>query len=132
MVTTMTLDELERHLELGEQWGYKKETDSSDYLGWVLLSKRQPSPLWERKAYANEEVYLQAKERADRLKKTPYHLRVIELRRDVHESGEYESTEDYRLNENHYCSSLTEAVRLIKNLGFQLENIKWRGELDAP
>ena len=38
----ITRDELDKRLDYGEQWGLRKETDSPDYLGWILLSKRRP------------------------------------------------------------------------------------------
>ena len=37
----MNLDELEKHLDKGEQWGVRKATDSPDYLGWILIRKKK-------------------------------------------------------------------------------------------
>ena len=43
---------------------------------------------------------------AAELKARPFHVSIRELNRAVHESGEYESTEDYRVRDNHYFATL--------------------------
>jgi hypothetical protein len=128
----MTFEELEKCLERGEQWGFRKETDSPDYLGWILITKRKPPFVWKKEAYDNEELYFKVKGESERLAKAPYHVRVIELRRDVHESDAYEENDDYRLNDNRYFASLAEVEEFIKTFGYDFDSIKWRGELDAP
>jgi hypothetical protein len=40
-------EELERSLNGEERWGFRKETDDPEYLGWILLSKRKSPTVWE-------------------------------------------------------------------------------------
>ena len=62
----------------------------------------------------------------------PYHVSIRELRRDVHESGEYEDTGDYRLIENFYVSSLEEVQTILDKYDLSLEEAKLSADLDAP
>lgn len=124
--------ELETKLEAGQQWGFKKATDDPNYLGWILISKRKISAPEPKESYYFEESYFMHLREFERLSKTPYHIMVKELRRDVHESGAYEDGSDYRQLDNYYFSTLDEAERFIEELGYSFENIKWRAELDAP
>ena len=55
----------------------------------------------------------------------PYHVSIRELRRDVHESGEYEDTGDYRLIENFYVSSLEEVQTILDKYDLSLEEAKY-------
>jgi hypothetical protein len=128
----MNLEELETHLDKGEQWGIRKETDSHDYLGWILITKRRPPTIWPRNTYDDPNLYSSLMDLANEIIEKPYHMQVLELRRDVHESGEYENTEDYRQNENYYFETLGEAERMVERLGYSIKEIKFRGELDAP
>jgi hypothetical protein len=128
----MNLDELEEHLDKGEQWGVRKVTDSPDYLGWILIAKRRPPSIWPRNTYSDPALYSRLTDQARDISEKPYHVRVIELRRDVHESGKYESTDDYRQNENYYFETLNEVERIIEQLGSSIKDIKFRSELDAP
>ena len=128
----MNLDELEKHLDKGEQWGVRKATDSTDYLGWMLIAKRKPPTVWPRNTYSDPSLYSRLTDLARDISEKPYHVRVIELRRDVHESDKYERAEDYRQNDNYYFETLNEVEKLFEQLGSGLNDIKFRGELDAP
>jgi hypothetical protein len=57
---------------------------------------------------------------------------VLELNKEVHERGNYETNEDYRVNENHYFVDLQEVADFVQELGYELTSIRWRSELDAP
>jgi hypothetical protein len=124
--------DLEKRLDYGEQWGFIKNTDSPDYLGWVLITKRKPKPVTPIDPEQDRERYLKWVQRTEALRKQPYSVLILELRRDVHESGQYESTEDYRTREYYLFASLEEVVEFLHKLGYSLENIKHRSELDAP
>ncbi|MEM8642207.1 MAG: hypothetical protein AAGG51_25845 [Cyanobacteria bacterium P01_G01_bin.54] len=82
----MNFEDLEKKLDRGEQWGFRKVVDHPEYLGWILLSKEQPPIVFPKETYEIEKVYDSLVELAEKLKKTPYHVRVCELRREVHES----------------------------------------------
>ncbi len=42
--------ELEAKLEAGQEWGFRKETNHPNYLGWILISKRNPLLFIQRRA----------------------------------------------------------------------------------
>jgi hypothetical protein len=128
----MKLFELEKHLCRGEQWGFRKPTNSPEYLGWVLIAKRQLPTVWAKAAYDNDQSYSRAVEKHNDAQKTPYHVRVLELRRDIHESEGYESREDYRVSENYYFETLGEVKEFVESCGLTLEKVQSRSALDAP
>lgn len=127
----MNRDELRKKLDSGESWGFIKKTDSDDYLGWILIAKLQPIIIYEKKAYSEEHYAYLIKKQEER-KKHPYFVRIIELRKDVHESGVYETSEDYRQNDIYDFSTFDEVEQFIIKLGYVFKNIKDRWELDAP
>ena len=124
--------ELENRLEYGEQWGFIKPTDSADYLGWVLLSKRKPAAVTPLDPVQDYDRFVKWSNEVESLRQRPYLVKVLELDRAVHESGEYESTEDYRVIESHHFATLAEAESFIRELGNSFADIKNRLELDAP
>ena len=126
----MTREDLERYLERGESLGFKKETGADDYLGWILLSKRQPDDRYLILLAPGEEPEFVKQQELIRQK--PYQILVQELRKDVHESDRYETNEDYRINESLYFASLDEVEAFVQNYGYTLKEIQWRADLDAP
>jgi len=126
----MTRENLERYLERGESLGFQKETSTDDYLGWILLSKRQPDERYLTPLTHGEEPELVKQQKLIRQK--PYQILIQELRRDVHESDKYETNEDYRINESFYFADLDEVEAFVQNYGHTLKDIKWRVDLDAP
>lgn len=128
----ITLAELERALDRGEQWGFRKETNDQDFLGWILISKRHPPILWPSDEKEHPIRYQRIKAERERLLKTPYHVKILELSRTVHESGDYENAADYRLIENLYFSTIHDVTAFVQSLGYELSHILPRREIDAP
>ena len=129
----MKVAEVKKKLDNGEQWGFVKETDSEEYLGWILINKMLPMRLAPQKeSYENEESYSLVMKRYNQSLNQPYHILIYELKRDVHQRGDYETGDDVRLNENHYFASIEELEKFINELGYNFENIKHRLEIDAP
>ncbi len=126
----MRREDLERFLENGNHLGFKKQTDSDEYLGWIILRKDKPYDRLLSLLTSGEEPEFVAKQNLIRSK--PYRVVVSELRRDVYESGRYETNEDYRMNEQHIFSNLDEVEGFVQRYGHILENIKWRMEIEAP
>lgn len=55
----MNKSELDKKFNNGEQWGFIKETDDRDYLGWILISKRPKFKFTpKREDYSVEDLYL--------------------------------------------------------------------------
>jgi hypothetical protein len=50
----------------------------------------------------------------------------------VHESGEYETNEDYRLNEVHRFEDLNDVAAFLQDLNFSLDCLQNSKEIDAP
>jgi hypothetical protein len=128
----MNKTELEKKLERGEQWGFRMKLNTPECLGWILISKQKPYAAYPRDAFTHEELYQHHVKGAARVKETPYHVLIIEILREAHESEKYEDEEDYRRRDNYYFSTLDDVEKLVEELGYKLEDIKWRAELDAP
>ena len=123
--------DLDRHLEAGQRWGFIKETGDPEYLGWVLLRKRKPRPVTAFDP-REPERYAQFLSRRDEILRQPYYIHVVELKRDVYERGDYETSEDQRNKENHYFADLEEAVAFLNQRGYSLDKIRPAVEIDAP
>ena len=126
----MRREDLERYLDRSDELGFVKETTDPDYLGWILLSKRRAHDRYLSLLAPGEDP--EFVERQEALRRRPYQVRVIELRRDVHESDRYETNDDYRVNEVHRFASLDEVEDFIRQFGHTLTAIRWRADIDAP
>lgn len=126
----MKRDDLERYLERGNQLGFIKQTDDDNFLGWILLDKQKPNERYEKLLSAGEETKFVAQQ--EMVRRKPYRLAVLELRRDVHESSKYETNEDYKINQRHNFATLDEVEQFLQQYSHTLESIKWRAELNAP
>jgi hypothetical protein len=131
-VESMDRIELEAKLEAGQEWGFRKETGHPNDLGWILISKRKPPTIYAKESYRFEDSYWMRLRDFEKLSKAPYHVKVKELRRDVHENGDYEKPSDLRQLDNYYFSTLAEVEKIVEKLGYSFEQIKRRAELDAP
>jgi hypothetical protein len=126
----MKREDLERYLERGDLLGFEKQTDSPEYLGWVLLNKLRPHDRYLSLLAPGEEPGFVAEQ--ERIRRNPYHISVVELRREAYESEGYETDEDYRLNEHYDFPNLDEVETFVRKYGHTLENIKWGSEIGAP
>ncbi|MBD2300627.1 hypothetical protein [Nostoc sp. FACHB-190] len=125
--------ELNKKLNNGEQWGFKKDTNDPEYLGWILINKLPKLSFTPKKEdYLEEYLYLIKVREAEKREKTPYHVIIKELRRDVHESGKYETGDDIRQKDNYYFSCIDDVEKFMHELGYSFDNIKHRVEIDAP
>jgi len=128
----MNIGDLSKHLNNGERWGFRTNPDSLDYLGWVLISKRTPPVIYPYHFSQSIERHERLVKEAAELKACPFHVSVLELNRTVHESGVYESTEDYRVRDNHYFATLEEALMFFESQHLNLKDIKSGFDIDAP
>ena len=126
----MKPEDLERYLERGDTLGFRKETGTDEYSGWILLSKERPDDRYLSFLAPGEEPEYMAKQ--EMIRQKPYQVLVQELRKTVDESERYETNEDYRMNECHRFANLDEVEEFVQGYGELLENIKWRVEIDAP
>lgn len=128
----MNADSLLKRLSNGERWGFRTIPDSPDYFGWVLVFKRTPPVIYPYHASQSIERHERLVKEAIELKARPFHVSVLELNRAVHESGVYESTEDYRVRDNHYFATLEEVLSFFDSQHLKLEDIKSGFDIDAP
>lgn len=122
--------DLERYLERGDLFGFVNQTDSDDYLGWVLLDKLKPDDRYLSLLASGEEP--EFVEKQEFIRQNPFHIRIIEFRRETYEREEYGTNEDYRLMEHHHFSDLDDVKIFVQKFGHTLENIKWNSEINAP
>ncbi|HEX8733859.1 MAG TPA: hypothetical protein VF721_00960 [Pyrinomonadaceae bacterium] len=126
----MRREDLERYLERGDCFGFVKQTNSNDYSGWILLNKLKPNDRYLSLLSPGEEPEFVIEQ--EFIRQNPYHISIVELKREIHESERYETNEDFRLREYYDFSNLDEIEIFLKNLGFILEDIKWSSEINAP
>lgn len=126
----MKREDLERYLERGDVLGFRKQTASEDVLGWILLGKAKPNDRYLALLEEGEEPEFIAEQ--ERYQRTPYHVSVLELKREAYESERYETDEDYLMNECYYFSSLDEVEEFVRRYGYTLANIMWRIEIGLP
>ncbi len=126
----MKREDLERYLERGDHLGFVKQTDSNEYLGWILLNKRKPDNRYLSLLAADEEPEFVAEQ--EFIRQNPFHVLVAEIKREVYENLRYEKRGDRRLDEHYYFPNLDEVEGFVRKFGYTLENIKWVSEIGAP
>jgi hypothetical protein len=130
----MDEDVIKNYLEAGHQLGIRISLDDYDYdyLGWILVSKLASNPrVLELLEGEDEEEFPVLKEERRRAV-TPFLIRDIELKRSVHESGDYETEADFRKKDMVWCSSLTEINDFLKTKGYRLTDLEDSRTIDAP
>lgn len=126
----MNKETLEMHLENGHTLGFNKKTDSPDTLGWILLWKLKPDKRYLALLKENEDPYFTKKQKT--ISEKPYQISVLELSREIYESGKYETDDDYTKKQIFRFANLEEMELFLKSFELSLENIKWRSEINAP
>jgi hypothetical protein len=126
----MNREDLERYLDRGDTLGFRKQTASDEALGWILLGKAKPHDRYLALLEEGEEPEFVVQQ--ERYRRTPYHVSVLELKREAYESERYEANEDYLMNKTFFFSSLDEVEEFVRSYGHTLENIKWPIEIGSP
>ena len=124
----MELAEIKWFLENGRTLGFTIETDDEHYLGWLLISKIQPNFRVLEIVGADDEH----RARQELYREKQYQVRVVQLNRTVHDSGDYETNEDYRINECFHLSSLAEVEAFLGKFGKRLSEIRPSSQIDSP
>jgi hypothetical protein len=126
----MNRNDIERFLERGDTLGFNKPTDDIADLGWILIRKQKPHDRYLRLLAEGEEPIFRAAQGEIRLR--PFQVQVLELSKKAHENDEYESNEDYRINQIYRFSTRDEIESFLSKYGCELESIKWPIEIGAP
>ena len=116
-------------MERGDRLGFQKKTGDDAYIGWIMLSKRQPNERLLSLLRPGERPEFVAEQ--DEIRRRPYQVWVAEFRRDVYESGECESMDDYRLNKAFFFPTLDDVEEFVRAFGHTLEEIKWAREIQS-
>jgi hypothetical protein len=121
-------------IERGKKLGFTLPPTHADGIAWVLVSK----------ASVNERLLeLFSGDDADTAKdivakelenqRRPYTVQHYELRREVHESGDYGAPEDVLVNDIRRFATLEEAgAYLRERWGLDLDDAQDRAAIDAP
>ena len=133
---SMNQEEVEQYLTNNFQLGFVKPTGSPDYLGWVLLTKMTPQyaiPNYDSLDPAEDaDLIRELDARREYIRQHPYFVRVVELNRAVHESGTYETEEDYRQKHKYYFATLDGVEAFFRAFGYSFATIKTGRDIDAP
>jgi hypothetical protein len=116
-IKNMTPEQLEKLLAFGREFGFIKETDSPEYLEWIIRWGQKPLPVPSFEPGEDPERYRKWKEQNEFERANPYILAVEELRRDVYESDEYPETLDYRMFEVSRFATLDEVEADLQKYG---------------
>ncbi len=125
-----TRREIERLLESGIRLGFSIPLEDPEYLGWVLVTRLKPNPRVLELIDESDAPRAVARER--QIERTPFLVLVLELRRDVHEAGGYETEEDYRRKDRYWFASLDEVEARLREWELELADAKDGREIDAP
>lgn len=123
-------EQVEQLLDQGERVGFTKPTSDAQYLGWILIAKVM-ADLRLLEVLSEEEDPRRVQEEKRRLEK-PYLVLQIELKRAVHEAGDYETEADYRQKDRLWFASLEDVARQLSAWGYDLREARGARELDAP
>src|SRR5438477_3865770 len=82
--------QLEYYLKRGNTVGFEMPTGDPEYLGWILISKQEPNARLLGLFTEEEESYWLIRKEHRKLTH-PYFVHRFELKRSVHEAGDYET-----------------------------------------
>ena len=125
----MKREHLEHFLNKGYELGWRNSVTDSGRLSWTLVCKRLPDERYLSLLEPGEEPEFVAKQELLRAK--PYQVRVVEIDKTAYESGQAKER-DCRFNEVLYLTSLDEVEEFIRKFGNELEEVRWRHEIEAP
>jgi hypothetical protein len=126
----MTEEDIQSMLDRGLRLGVVKPMDTAEYLGWILVSKHSPDPRRNALLDGIEDASAFAEQQEREV--APYLILNIELKRSVHESGDYETEKDYRMKTKTWCRDLEHVRHVLDGLGFGLNDLRQSNQLDAP
>jgi hypothetical protein len=65
-----------------------------------------------------------------KIKREPYRVNVAQVTREVFDGDKFPGNEDYLLNVTYPFGSLDDVEKFLKDLGYDLADIKWRADFD--
>ena len=121
-------------IERGKQRGFTLPPTHADGIAWVLVSKASVN---ERllEIFSGDDEDSAQRIVAEQLenRRRPYIVQLYELRRAIHESGDYGAPEDVLVNDIRRFATLDEvAAYLRERWGLDLDDAQDRAAIDAP
>jgi len=123
----MTKEQLEYYLNRKNVFGYNTENNDK-VVGWIMLSKLSPiSGFFERfKDIADPKKV----EEQMKIKREPYCVNIGQVTREVFDSDKYPGNEDYLLNVSYTFGTLDDVEIFLKELGYDISELKWKVDFD--
>lgn len=126
----MKREDLERNLNRENTFGFTKETDNGDYIGWISLKKQKYNSKIEMLLDEDEESNLINEQRL--IAQAPYVVEICELKKDIFESDEkWPEEKDYRLAEVYRFSDLDEVETFLAKYRKSLVEINWISDIPS-
>lgn len=123
----MTKERLEFYLNRKNVFGYNTENDEK-IVGWITVYKQFPiEDFFERHA---EIAGRKRFEEQMKIKNEPYLVNIGQVTREVFDGDKFPGNEDYLLNTTYSFGSLDDVETFLKELGYDLGNIKWGSDVD--
>jgi hypothetical protein len=123
----MTKERLEFYLNRKNVFGYNTENDDK-IVGWITLYKRFPT-----EGFFERHIEIAGSKRIQeevQIKNEPYRVNIAQVTREVFESDKHAGNEDYLINTTYSFGSLDDIETFLKELGYDLTNIKWGADVD--
>jgi hypothetical protein len=125
----MTKERLEFYLRREKSvFGFNTENDDK-IVGWIKLYKRSPlsGPSFAKfREVAEPEMV----EEQMKITREPYRVNIAQVTREVFDGDKFPGNEDYLLNATYSFGTLDDVERFLKDLGYDLSNIKWGADVD--
>jgi hypothetical protein len=119
---------LEFYLNRNNTFGFNTE-DNEKIVGWIILSKRLPPARFFEIVEEADDPITYRKQMT--IKREPYSVWIAQVTREIFESDKYGGNEDYLINVNYTFSNLDDVEGFLKEMGYDLSEIKWRTDLST-
>ena len=123
----MTIEQLEFYLNRHNSFGYNTE-NNGDVVGWIMLSKRFPSESFLKRFDESNDPATYRDQM--KIKSEPYVVWIAQMSREVFESEKFPGNEDYLLNISYTFKSLDDVNSFLKEMGYDLSELKWATDVD--
>jgi hypothetical protein len=122
----MTRDQLDFYLNRKNTFGYNTH-NNDQRVGWILLSKRFPNQKFFELVDEAEDpkgYWLQR-----RIEAQPFWIQMAEVPRAIFDGDGIQENGDYLLNVSYSFRTLDEVEHFLKELGYDIAEIKWRADV---
>ena len=123
----MTKYQLEFYLNRENVFGFNTENDDK-IVGWIKLFKVFPiHGFFERLVDITDSEIFQ---KQLKIKNEPYRVNIAQMSREIFDGDRFPGNENYLLNVTYFFSTLNDVEVFLKELGYDLSNLKWGVDFD--